>query len=610
MRRPNPLILILLVAVFVYLAVAGATFNAVLTLLDIQALTLVLLAISVVAWRIYHRQQSWQWFRTPLDAVFVLWGVAFLVSILSNPLTWRRSAEALWYIGLYVGIWYMLLDLIANNAIRRRTIIDALLITGAVAIFFGYLQVILIFSNSGDIPRPVGTIGNTNAYGAFLLFLVPFALVQALQSKRRIARITMSLYTLSALILLFLTTSRGAWIGTGAALAAVMVLWLAHQDLLSVAKLRHWWLQQPVRIKRVVQAATLTAALAIIGVIVVFIMLLNESGRQLYYRTYIWDAALSMFTESPLSGQGLFTFGHHLALHDSIPPGQPHAHAHSVPLTVAAELGLVGLAALLASLIVGLWLMWRNWRTVKRDQRPEFIAASAALIGFGTHHLIDTPSMMPLIALMGALVLALALTPYDPQPMQSRWRSFGHPIGMAVLWVLILAVGFWHHTVYRDYIHTLRTALETENYAEMAQQMQRVVDADPRQPAYINQQAFLYAFAAHQTGDLEAARASANAFEQFLVLEPYDATNWANLAGLYWQLGQTENALIAIERAIVFAPNWTAFRQQQAIYTGDRTATDTTPEEAFFWNNRPHFQYLRDIMPYQFVPQVGYGSRP
>jgi O-antigen ligase len=43
--------------------------------------------------------------------------------------------------------------------------------------------------------------------------------------------------------------------------------------------------------------------------LLVLLQSLSAAGRTADLRTYIYDAAITMFTEKPVTGYGLFTFG-------------------------------------------------------------------------------------------------------------------------------------------------------------------------------------------------------------------------------------------------------------------------------------------------------------
>jgi putative inorganic carbon (HCO3(-)) transporter len=562
MIRSDFLLRAMLAMLFTYLLAIGATFNGVLAP-DFKQPTLILMGIGVALWLLLRWRKGWLWYHTPLDAVIVLWIIAFILSLLTNLDVWRRVVMGLWYVSVYIGIWYILQDVLANRGLRRETFSGALLIAGFIVLLFGYIQLPswlntrLPLMTAGvipiDLPRPVSTIGNTNALACFLVVLIPFIMSSIPSGRNRFERIVLILYAVLAIFLLFLTYSRGAWVGFVVATAVWLGLSLAEQDLLSVNRFRIFWNSLSSRNRAIVLGLSTLALVAIVMSVFLIIDSFAQPGRSIERRTILFEPAIKLYAEKPLTGHGLFTFGRGYMRHESLPPNQPHSHAHNVLLLVAAELGLVGIFALLATIGVMFLVFRRNWRAASMRERRMLSGAIAAVVGFGVHHLIDTPAMMPAIALTGLLALALALAPTEPIPVSAKWRLSSQSIGIVALWLVLLGTGFWSSTIYSHYMAILSQAVTTEDYRAAADSLQSVIETDPSMALYIQQQAFLYGMAASE-GDNEAASKGVETYRQFLALEPYHAPSWANLASLHWQLGQQQEATSAMEKAVEFAP--------------------------------------------------------
>ncbi len=557
MMRMSSFLRAALVLLFCYMLAIGGTFNG-LTEPQFRFVSLGLLAAVFGRWLYVHWRHGWTWHRTPLDAVFILWGVVFGLSLLANIEVWRRIAIGLWFVGLYVGIWYLLHDALANRGIRRDMLVDGLLFGGVVVLFFGYWQtyswlLATDLSAGFSLPRPVSVLGNANTLAAFLVVLLPFVLGRLAAVRSRLARIALLLYTLATGGLLFLTFSRGGWIGAGAGLATWFGLLLAQHDLLSWRNLRGWWTRQ----QGVVRAAVLLGVGVVLligaGGGVILVRSLSVEGRDIGLRTYLYEAALNQFTERPLAGYGLFTFGRHLPRFASMPEETPHSHAHNVPLHIAAELGLVGLIALAVTLVVLAGVMRRNFRETRGHSRMVTASAIAAVVGFGVHHLLDTPAMMPTIALVGLVALVLATAPAEPVPLAARWRVMGHPLAMAGLPVLLLATGLWSSMVYSDYWQALVLAHDSEDYRGAASAMQAAIDREPEASLYRAQQAFLLGMA-YSEGDFRAGREALEVYERVVAQEPYFAPYRANLAALLWQHERQQEGLDMLQTATDLAP--------------------------------------------------------
>lgn len=102
-----------------------------------------------------------------------------------------------------------------------------------------------------------------------------------------------------------------------------------------------------------------------------------------------WEAALGMLNDHPLLGVGI---GNYVPVYPAYAlPGwrDPLGHAHNYYLHIAAETGLVGLAAYLVVLIA---CFWNGWDTVRRVSGPDQAVALGILgvLGaFAVHSVFD-----------------------------------------------------------------------------------------------------------------------------------------------------------------------------------------------------------------------------
>ncbi|MBC8170436.1 MAG: hypothetical protein H7X77_02145, partial [Anaerolineae bacterium] len=205
------------IACCTYLLILGATFNGVF-LPDVAALTLPLMGLLLGAWLIVRWRGGWSWHHTPLDAALMLWGAVIVLSLLANLNDWRRISIGIWYVSLYLLIWYVLLDWLANKRLRRSVLVDGLLVAGGIILVFGYWQVINAalngwrYSGLFGLPRPGSLIGNPNSLAAVLIVILGLAFGRWFDTRRYI-RWFYGGYVLTTGIMLLLTFSRGGWLG-------------------------------------------------------------------------------------------------------------------------------------------------------------------------------------------------------------------------------------------------------------------------------------------------------------------------------------------------------------------------------------------------------------
>ncbi|HVO41692.1 MAG TPA: O-antigen ligase family protein [Aggregatilineales bacterium] len=520
-----------LAVVGAYAAIGGATGTGLLTP-AYRLLALIILGLLGTAWLLARLRGHWPWHATPFRLATLLWAAAFALSLVANQDSTPRILIGLWFAAVYFGLWYMLADSVANRAITPRMLIELLLETGAVVMLFAGLQAIAVWRAGGDI-RLSGLLDNPNFLAAFLILVIPFAALETLNAHRLVTRLTMGIYTAVALLILVDTDSRGSWVGLAMGLGVMVLLLLVNANMLSLPALRRWWAaQKPLRRVLWIAGAVTILAIAAGGTVYV-IRSLNVSGRGLDFRTYIYDVALQMFREKPLTGYGEFTFGRGLLRLASTPPLSAHNSAHNIVLNVMAETGLVGLLALGATLVGIGWAARSKWRS--SADRMALIGAIGALVAIGGHHLTDDPTTLtPIVVLAGMIPLTLATIRPESPVRRSFW------IALPVVWIIVMVAGTRNYLIYRDYFAALRDG--------SAEAISRVVAADPANPIY-------HFYDGYLLGQDSATRDQAiNAYRDFVAAEPYYTPGWVNLAALYRQAGRSQEAVDAMHRAYDGAP--------------------------------------------------------
>ena len=475
-----------------------------------------------------------------------------------------------------------------------------MLIAGGLHVSIGALQTVTLLQTGGfdALRRPVGLIGNPNAYGALLLALLPLALSEVLAARQTLMRGVWFIYSLAIAVLLFFSASRGAWAGAAIGLIVYGGLVLRYYELTSWGSVQAAW----ARLSRGMQAFAVIIALTMIvgvsGAGVFFVRSLSDQTRSADLRTYLWVAAGNAFQEKPLTGWGLFTYGRQLDRFSSIPPMQPHSHAHNVVFTMAAELGIPGVLILLVSVGATFVQMRRVWQTLDRE-RVIWAGQAAALIGLGVHHFLDTPAMMPVIALLVIILLAgsttLTVSPVRSIRFQPVFTTLS-VIGVTVL----LAVGGWAVQMHTAYQAALEMGLDHARAG--AEALEAVIVKDPRQSAALLEQAYLYGLAAEE--DLSLLPRAIDAFHAYLAVEPTHSEAWVNLSALYWQAGNREQAQAALSEALRLAPD-APFAVLQRVYAGETLNLMAIPPLASpYAVNRARNEYLRNVIEPEYLPQV------
>jgi putative inorganic carbon (HCO3(-)) transporter len=235
--------------------------------------------------------------------------------------------------------------------------------------------------------RAVGTFVLPGELAGYLIVLLPVAYALARVARQRALRVASTVALALGAIAMVLTFSRTGWIG----LACAIAFFVAFQ-----ARER--------RQGAVAGGAIVVAALAVVA------MLFNErhNPSENYTRISIWQAAIGAIDRFPLTGAGPFGFSH-LYPFVRLPDGDETAfHAHSMYLTILAELGIIGFSAFM-------WILWafaaemrRRIAAASMPARTLGLAIAAGLVGTLVQGLIDTVSVIIFGLLLPMLALALA----------------------------------------------------------------------------------------------------------------------------------------------------------------------------------------------------------
>ncbi|HEY7829115.1 MAG TPA: O-antigen ligase family protein [Solirubrobacteraceae bacterium] len=131
-------------------------------------------------------------------------------------------------------------------------------------------------------------------------------------------------------------------------------------------------------------------------------------------RAKLVSGGLSLFAERPLEGYGSGSFAHEYELHKKATALNATSASHTIPITVAAEQGIVGLALYMALLVVAFMVLFSG-----AGRSPPRIALAACFAALVLHtwtyaDFLEDPMTWTLLGI--GVALALAASGEQPAP--------------------------------------------------------------------------------------------------------------------------------------------------------------------------------------------------
>jgi hypothetical protein len=279
---------------------------------------------------------------------------------------------------------------------RVAAVVEALLIVGTLAALAGVAMDLtrrpldLWVFNHG---RAAGPFATANYFGAFLVTLILIAVGGAIAWTGRRRAVAFAALAAGS-VALVLTFSRSAQFGTVAAVALLL-----------------WWLGR----KRAAGAAA--ALLALAAVAALARPDVHHDPSENFSRPAIWRTGLRVASLFPLTGAG--PMGYHTVYPVAAPviadpaAAQGYVQPHNVVISLAADLGIAGLAAVAAGWVLFARRIRRSLERCDREYRVLSLAICAGLAGTlaqGMFDLVGVPELvfvwMPLAGLAAAAARA------------------------------------------------------------------------------------------------------------------------------------------------------------------------------------------------------------
>ncbi len=353
--------------------------------------------------------------------VLAFFGINVVATAASHYL--MPSVKGLAKLAVYIASYFLFVSVLQTQTKRRSlTVISSLLISGFLISLYGVYQYKIGVAPLATWEDPTveekttrvfATLRNPNLLAGYLVPLIPLALSMAIMIGTSVKGwlrysfvIPLGIAGITMLSCIF-TGSRGGYIGitagvTELALICLTSLWVAYP------KLRTWLL------------------LLLVGAPIVLAIGLHQfpsyehrvlsmfAGREHSsnaYRMNVYASSLKMFLDNWWLGVGpgnqTFRLTYGLYMHT----GFDALGTYCVPLEVAVESGVAGLAAFIAIIVA---LMSRAhqtfWKMRGASERWIIAGAASSLIAMMLHGLVDTVFYRPQVQLIFWLLAAIMVT--------------------------------------------------------------------------------------------------------------------------------------------------------------------------------------------------------
>lgn len=536
------LVLILAISYLVFFA---STHNGIVNPITL-AISAGFFSILLVIWLLRKSYSSIRWVES---AVLIFLGVTFITCLTSiDP---RRSLVEFWLLGVSFFLFFITAELVRSGW-PAELIVKCLLVVGSLVMLFAWIEFGLWYSqwlnaSSGKfLPDVTYRLAVPNFMGVVINILLMMSLARLFSARDLVGRIVLSVFVISGIALIFLSSSRGGWIGTGGGLLVLGIfLNQKHRDKVI-------YLQRMVLQKRLFLGIALLIGAAVLvgGGLLLYKQTLHPTHSSiLSARKGFWGPAWNGFIASPWFGQGPYTFISLLSQTISIPPFGLFVYSHSIYLDVLSGSGILGFLAFMWMAVVFIRELIRRCRATFEDQSNVLMGASAALIAFLLHGLFDSVHhTIPTSAWVLSLVLGAAFGVFDGGERKLAASRRG------AWWLGVVVVIFsWFNLWLLVPYYSGVSAANRGDWEEAVRHFSIAAVRD-RYLSVAHQQLGLAESVLATQGDSRALQSSVAAFQSAISIDPYWVVNYMNLGALLKSSGDLPGAENAFGKAVNHAP--------------------------------------------------------
>ncbi len=455
-------------------------------------------------------------------------------------------------------VYALLFFVVLNNLHKSdwtQLALYVLVFTGVAIAIYGIVQVITGVDHVWHFTRPEqykgrgsGTFINPNHFAGFLGMLLPLCLASVLTG--RISQPMRILLGYSALLLLggiAVSMSRGGWVSTSLALAAVIGV-------------LGW--QRQFRLRGILLSCI------VFGLIGAFLLKsdfaqdrlrnVNQPGTTGHVgsRVELWDAAVDVWMEEKLLGVGPGHFDHRFPEYRPERLQSRPVRVHNDYLNTLVDWGLAGMllaGLMLGTMVSGIIKSWKYSQRTSRDlsaktsNRATFVLGSTIGLGsIGLHSFVDFNLHIPSNAMLAATLAAL-LTAYIRFATERYWVTVRMPVRL-LLTVLVCGVSglLVQQAIQQAQEHArLEASRSAESFPKQVESLRNALEIEPT-----NFETAGMLGEIHRRRAMESSRATRKVelkkaaawLKEAITLNRYDAYSHARLGMALDELGQADKA--------------------------------------------------------------------
>lgn len=527
------------------------TFRATTYNIPKVVLSQLLIMLVFVLWLINMNERNCFSIRkTPLNLpviLFLIWAALSSTQAINK----YEALQAICQLSAFLLLYFIVVNNV-HTMKELNSFLITMIIVGMLISVYGLIQTQGIdFSNWETGSAPISTLGNVNFAAGYLITVIPLSLTMLLITRSHWRRTILALASLLMLGHLFLTKSRGAWVGLTIALA-----------IMGTSFLRKKLHGQGPKVKKVFLPMTVTILILALFLSSPWGKPGREEASSIFdpdhpsnaFRILVWKSSLKMIKDNPFLGIGIGNFKLIYSRYRSLEEWKISGinvqvlKGHNDYLQIASEMGLIGLGLFFWIIIS----MVKLYRIGKGDVTSGLMAALMATL---IHAFFSFNLQNPATSLYFWFIVGLMAAAYPPiekkEHLVKRRNRFRYlAIWLAAVAMLIFLPSYILRPLRADFHFKQAKIYE-------ARKMWKEAIQECKKSTIIHSHNisthFLCGKLLERRGEYDQAIAE---IKTTLKLHPNYPWGYNSLGNIYLKKAETDEAVDAFRRASQFNPRY------------------------------------------------------